>query len=70
MDAKAARDARRNEVANIVDKVALITDGEQSASIEVEGTYFASFKRQELPQAQDLSHHKCRRHSYHAIQGI
>jgi len=38
MDAKAARNARRKEVANIVDKAAPITDVEQSASIEDDGT--------------------------------
>ena len=38
MDAKATRDARRKEVANIVDKAAPITDVQQSASMEVDGT--------------------------------
>ena len=37
MDAKAARNARRKEVINIVDKAAPITDVEQSARIEVDG---------------------------------
>ena len=36
MDTKVARDARRKEVANIVDNTAPITDVEQSASIEVD----------------------------------
>ena len=38
MDAKAARDARRKGVDNIVDNAAPIPDVEQSASIEVDGT--------------------------------
>ncbi len=38
MDVKAARDARRKEVADIVDKGAPITDVEESASMEVDGT--------------------------------
>jgi hypothetical protein len=38
----AARDARLKEVANIVDKVAPINDGEQSARIEVDGTLLPS----------------------------
>jgi len=45
MDAKAVRDARRKEVANIVDNTAPIADVEQSASIEVELTLAPSRAR-------------------------
>jgi hypothetical protein len=42
MDAKTTRDARRKEVANIVDKAAQIADVEQSATMEVDGTVASS----------------------------